>query len=157
MLIENLPSPGVINAGLQLRTIAAKAISFVETVAAITPGGKVTEAAKLQAFFTACATAAGLVAGYAPVNTVAPAVTGTATNGSTLTTTNGTWTGDATITYTRQWCRNTAGVWAPIAGATGTTYVLTAADVGKTIRCDVTATNNLGVVSASSNVTATVA
>jgi hypothetical protein len=81
-----------------------------------------------------------------PRNTVAPAVTGTATSGSTLTTTNGTWAGNA-ATYTRQWQRDGAN----IGGATGTTYVLQAADVGHSVRCVVTATNSTGAVSANSN------
>jgi hypothetical protein len=81
-----------------------------------------------------------------PRNTVAPAVTGTATQGSTLTTTNGTWAGNA-ATYTRQWQRDGAN----IGGATGTTYVLQAADVGHSVRCVVTATNSTGAVSANSN------
>jgi hypothetical protein len=47
----------------------------------------------------------------------------------------------------------------PISGATSSTYVLVAADVGNTIRCVVTATNSVapGGVSANSNSTATVA
>jgi hypothetical protein len=93
--------------------------------------------------------------GSAPVNTVAPAVTGTATFGSTLTTTNGTWTGAPAPTFTYQWQRVTTN----ISGATSSTYVLIAADVGNTIRCVVTATNSIAPsgVAANSNSTATVA
>lgn len=91
--------------------------------------------------------------GSLPVNTVAPAVTGTATFGQTLTTTNGTWTGAPAPTFTYQWQRVTTN----ISGATSSTYVLVAADVGNTVRCVVTATNALGAVSANSNNTATVA
>ena len=92
--------------------------------------------------------------GSAPVNTVAPAVTGTATFGSTLTTTNGTWTGAPAPTFTYQWQRVTTN----ISGATSSTYVLVAADVGNTIRCVVTATNPLAPsgVTANSNSTASV-
>ena len=89
----------------------------------------------------------------APVNTVAPAVTGTASFGSTLTTTNGTWTGAPAPTFSYQWQRVTTN----IGGATSSTYVLVAADVGNTIRCVVTATNIIAAVSANSNSTATVA
>jgi len=89
----------------------------------------------------------------APVNSVAPVVSGTATFGQTLTTTNGTWTGVPTPTFTYQWQRVTT----PISGATSSTYVLVAADVGNTIRCVVTATNAVSAVSANSNNTATVA
>lgn len=89
----------------------------------------------------------------APVNTVAPAVTGTATFGQTLSTTNGTWIGAPAPTFTYQWQRVTTN----ISGATSSTYVLVAADVGNTIRCVVTATNSVAAVSANSNSTATVA
>lgn len=92
------------------------------------------------------------VAGNAPVNTVAPVVSGTATFGQTLSTTDGTWTGVPTPTFTYQWQRVTTN----IGGATSSTYVLVAADVGNTIRCVVTATNAVSAVSANSNSTAAV-
>jgi hypothetical protein len=94
--------------------------------------------------------------GSAPVNTVAPAVTGTATFGSTLTTTNGTWTGAPAPTFTYQWFRSPS---TSISGATSTTYVLVAADVGFGIFCQVRATNSVAPsgVTANSNTTATVA
>lgn len=64
---STLPSPGVISSGWQLRREAAKAISFVEIVAARTPGGKTRAAGALSTFFTACATAlSGLVDVTAP-------------------------------------------------------------------------------------------
>lgn len=69
-----------------------------------------------------------------PVNTVAPAITGTATVGSTLTVSSGTWSN--TPSYTYQWRRN--GV--DIALATASTYLLVAADGGKTVTAIVTAT-----------------
>ena len=94
--------------------------------------------------------------GSAPVNTVAPAVTGTATFGSTLTTTNGTWTGAPAPTFAYQWFRSPS---TSISGATSSTYVLVAADVGFGIFCRVTATNSIAPsgVTADSNTTATVA
>lgn len=93
--------------------------------------------------------------GAAPVNTVAPAVTGTASFGSTLTTTNGTWTGAPAPTFTYQWFRSPS---TSISGATSSTYVLVAADVGFGIFCQVTATNSIAPsgVTANSNTTATV-
>jgi hypothetical protein len=54
---STLPSPGVISMGHKLRREAASAISFIEIVAARTPGGKTRAAASLATFFTACATA----------------------------------------------------------------------------------------------------
>ncbi len=86
-----------------------------------------------------------------PVNTVRPAITGIAQVGQTLTVTNGTWSGNA-ASYSRQWQRGGAN----IAGATASTYVCVAADVGFAIRCVVTATNSTGSTSATSNTTANV-
>lgn len=80
-------------------------------------------------------------AAQAPVNTVAPTISGTGTVGLTLTrVSDGTWTGTPTPTLARNWQRG--GV--DIAGATGTTYVLQAADSGQQIRLRVTGTNSQG-------------
>jgi len=59
----------------------------------------------------------------------------------------GQWSGDAPITYTQQWLRE--GV--DIVGATNTTYIITSGDVGATLSCRVTATNDVGSASALSN------
>ena len=81
-----------------------------------------------------------------PVNTLAPSITGPLTDGATLTADKGTWSGTPTITYGYQWRRcDAAGAnCADIAGATGTTYVLTHADVDGTVQLRVTATNAAG-------------
>jgi hypothetical protein len=94
-----------------------------------------------------------------PVSVTAPTVTGTAKDGQTLTTANGTWAGTATITYTRQWKRcNSAGAsCTAISGATATTYALTAADVGFTIRASWTATNGVGSATADTAPTVVIA
>lgn len=64
---------------------------------------------------------------------VKPTVSGTAEVGSTLTANAGTWTpADATLSY--QWRRSGAS----IGGATSSTYVLTASDIGSTITVRVT-------------------
>lgn len=90
-------------------------------------------------------------AGKKPANTVLPAITGTATQGQTLTSSTGTWT-NTPDAYAYQWRR--AGV--PIDGATASTRLLGAADVGSAMSCTVTATN-LGVsTSATSAPTAAV-
>lgn len=108
--------------------------------------------------FTATLESSGsFVVTIGPYNTVLPAVSGTLGEGDTLTTTTGTWAGDATITYARQW-QNAASAdendpsWANIAAATGATYVLTAGDVGKYVRCKITATNTTGSTVAFSNI-----
>lgn len=62
MRIDNLPSPGVINTSQVLRTVAAKAISYVEIMAGMSADGKATEAKPLSAFFAACKAAADAVA-----------------------------------------------------------------------------------------------
>lgn len=95
---------------------------------------------------TATSNSVGPVAASAPpVNTAAPAVTGISAVGNALSVTNGTWTG--ALSFTRQWRRNGT----PIAGATGTTYRLVAADEGATIDAVVTATNSYGIAAAASN------
>jgi len=71
-----------------------------------------------------------------PVNSVAPAITGTTTQGQTLTCSTGTWTQSPSYTY--QW--NRSGV--AIIGATASTRVLAAGDVGATMTCTVKATKS---------------
>lgn len=82
-----------------------------------------------------------------PTNTVAPVVSGTPTVGQTLSTTNGTWSGVGTITYAYQWLDDGAA----ISGATSSTYTLTAGEEGGFITCRVTATDDNGSASATSN------
>lgn len=82
-----------------------------------------------------------------PVNTVAPVISGTTTLGSVLTTTNGTWTAKPTATFTYQWKRNGSN----IIGATNSTYTLVNDDGATNITCEVTATNDFGSASATSN------
>ena len=69
-----------------------------------------------------------------------------ARDGSTLTANPGTWEGTPTITYEYQWQRcDAAGTnCVNIPGETGSTYTLTPADVGSTIRVLVTAVNDAG-------------
>ncbi len=82
----------------------------------------------------------------APVNTVPPTISGTAELGQTLTAIPGEWSEGPTSLAT-QWARcNAAGYGcAPVAGATGSTYAVTAADAGSTIRVQETAANASGV------------
>lgn len=92
-----------------------------------------------------------IAAAAAPANTAAPTITGTATVGQTLSASTGTWTNSPTA-YTYQWNRGGSA----IAGATASTYVLTAADSGTTITVTVTASNSAGSASATSAATGTV-
>ena len=74
-----------------------------------------------------------------PVNTAIPTISGAPQVGRTLTATNGTWT-NSPASFTYQW--NRAGT--PIPGATASTYIPAAADVGNTLTISVTATNGSG-------------
>src|SRR3954452_21169028 len=80
-----------------------------------------------------------------PHNHAAPVITGANYVKSQLTTTSGVWSGFQPITFKYQWRRcdafGTLESCVDIAGATGTTYTQTTADLDKTIRIFVTATN----------------
>lgn len=113
------------------------------------------------ATLTAFASAAGLGTAarqVAPINTVPPAITGTAQQSQTLTTSNGTWTGTAPISYRYQWlrCNRSGNGCSDISGATERTYLVRAADVDRTIRARVTASNSDGSSAATSAPTAVV-
>jgi len=94
-----------------------------------------------------------------PVNRTPPAIAGTAQQGQTLTEVRGSWTGEPT-SYAYQWvqCDSAESNCAPINGATGQDYTVTAADVGHTLRVQETASNEAGASDpASSSATAVVA
>ena len=80
----------------------------------------------------------------APVNTVKPTI---AQKEKTLFCLPGTWTGTPEIKYTYQWKRNDI----PIEEANTNSYLLSVFDVDKSIKCTVTAANNVGKTSADSN------
>jgi hypothetical protein len=84
-----------------------------------------------------------------PVNTVSlPAISGTTAVGQTLTASPGTWSdakdGGSTITFTYQWRRaaTATGAATAIPGATGSTYLLGNADLGRFIEVRVIATDS---------------
>lgn len=83
-----------------------------------------------------------------PVMTAAPMVSGQPGLGKTLTTDDGSWNASATFTY--QWlrCDESYAGCTNIPGATGTTYVTAAADVGHVLGTLVTATNVSGSATA---------
>jgi hypothetical protein len=87
-----------------------------------------------------------------PVNTGLPALSGTAQVGKTLSTTNGSWSGATPMTFAYQWrrCDAAGSSCVSIPGATSSSYALASADLGRTIRAQVTATNAAGSASASS-------
>ena len=93
-----------------------------------------------------------------PRNTSLPIISGSAVEGNALAAQPGSWVGALPITFGYQWLRcnkNGAGCGA-IGGATGSSYTLTASDVGRRVRVTVTATNSDGAVSATSETTAVV-
>jgi hypothetical protein len=93
----------------------------------------------------------------APTNSAAPVVSGTPQAGKTLTASTGSWAGSPTA-YTFQWlrCSSSGSSCGPIAGATGSSYVLQTADVGFTARVTVVASTSAGSNSATSAATAVV-
>ena len=97
--------------------------------------------------------------GAGPVNSVPPAISGTPTEGQTLVAADGTWAGAAPIAFTYAWsrCDATGAACAAIAGATGKTYVLAAADIDRTLRVAVTAKNIPGSDTETSAPTALIA
>jgi hypothetical protein len=94
-------------------------------------------------------------AGTPPANTAPPAIAGTLRDGGALTGAPGTWSGDTPMTFGYRWKR-CAATCVDIAGATGQSYTLTAADVGQKVLLTVTATNSAGAATASSAQTGTV-
>lgn len=92
------------------------------------------------------------VAALKPANTSVPSITGVAKEGRTLTGAVGSWTGTPTIAYARQWlrCSSTGASCVNITSATAATYTVVAADIGKTIRFKVTASNAAGSTTAQS-------
>lgn len=72
-----------------------------------------------------------------PTISVAPTISGSLLVGSTLSLTSGTWSGATAPTYSYQWQKCSAtdvATCTNIAGATATTFVLTAAEVGSYLR-----------------------
>jgi len=98
------------------------------------------------------------VSAVAPSSTSAPTISGQATVGQALAVSTGGWAGTTPMTFTYQWnrCDSAGANCAPIAGATGSTYTLGAADVGSTIVAAVTAGDQSGTATASSAATAVV-
>ena len=126
-----------------------------------------------RATFVALAAAIGVVtlglpavgnpaAAVPPQATREPIINGSAEQGRTLSASRGSWTG-GNLSFAYRWvrCGTSGGLpdgsdCTAIAGATGSRYVLTSADVGFRLRVRVTATNAEGSRTAASNPTAVV-
>jgi hypothetical protein len=92
----------------------------------------------------------------APKNTSPPTISGTPKVGQRLTASPGSWSGNPTFTYQWQRCDADVLVCTNVAGATGTTYGLTLADLGFRVRVEVTAKNAKGTATAFSAPTSVV-
>jgi chitodextrinase len=87
----------------------------------------------------------------APSNTLLPSISGIAQVGQSLVVLQGSWTGSPT-SYAYQWlrCDSAGAACSPIPGATASSYTVASADVSRTLRATVTATNSGGSTSATS-------
>jgi hypothetical protein len=94
----------------------------------------------------------------APTNTSAPTISGNTIQAETLAASAGSWPGP-NPTYSYQWnrCDSSGAACTAIAGATASTHVLVAGDVGVTLRVAVMATNKNGSAIATSAATDVVA
>ena len=128
----------------------ANAIQFdpstltTSTVQAVPQAAALTAVSCIASYECAAVDSAGnAFAGFLPpASTTPPTITGTAQQGQTLTEHHGTWANYPASAYGGlQWedCNNSGC--APIPGATGSTYVLQASDVGNQIAVMETATN----------------
>jgi hypothetical protein len=94
-------------------------------------------------------------ASVAPTPVSPPVVGGDALVGRTLSSTDGQWAGSAPMTFSFVWLRCRPDC-VPIDGAGSSTYTLTDADLGATVRSQVTASNAAGSAAESSAATGVV-
>jgi hypothetical protein len=94
-----------------------------------------------------------------PVNTAPPSISGSAVSGQTLSASAGSWSGTQPISFAYQWqrCMDGGTVCATVASQVGSSYTLSALDVGATIRINVTASNSDGSTAVASAPTGVVA
>ena len=97
----------------------------------------------------------GVAAAAVPVNTSAPTISGTLRVGETLRANNGTWSNSPT-SFVVQWRRCSSAGNACVTIAAGSTYLLVAADAGRTLRVRVIARNADGAGAADSAATGVV-
>jgi len=128
-------------------------VSYVSTSADV--GMYLTaQVAGINTFGYALAGAIGTIQVGSPEATTGPTVSGSTSVGSTWTLNVGTWTGTPAPTFVQAWLRCDAPVasafttvpagCSAISGAKATSYVTTAADVGKYVTAQVAGVNSLG-------------
>jgi hypothetical protein len=124
--------------------------------------GRILAAAAAGALMATLAGVVGMAGATTAANPPAvrtlPSIAGTTHENATLTARNGNWGGSQPITYAYQWrrCGAGGGSCVDVANATGKTYVLTTADVGRRMRVVVKATNSAGSSTAVSRPSAVV-
>ena len=93
-----------------------------------------------------------------PGNLTLPVISGAAQDQAVLTTSTGTWEGTPPLEYSYQWssCTSAGASCKKITGATSASYTIPTAEIGKTIRVGVTATNGAGSKAVNSAVTAVI-
>jgi len=98
---------------------------------------------------TTVTTFSTVVEAAAPVLVLAPSISGAALDGELLQGQQGLWTGPGPISLSYQWqsCNQSGAACVAIPGATEATYRLSDANLGATIRLDVTATSPHGQAS----------
>jgi hypothetical protein len=132
------------------RTLPAEAVGRTVrvVVTATNAAGSRTAASKVSAVVVA-------IPDNVPRNTAPPTLRGDARLGQRLMVHNGAWKGASRIRFTYEWqrCDVTGGSCLPVARATSARYGLTVADVSKTIRVVVTASNTVGTNTAVSKQT----
>ena len=94
--------------------------------------------------------ATAVIAPAPPANVTPPTISGGSAAGQSVSADAGSWTGTPPLAYAYQWerCDASGTACADMAGATSQTYVLATADVGGSVRVQVTATNSAGASSA---------
>jgi hypothetical protein len=92
-----------------------------------------------------------------PSNMTPPSVRGSSRAGQVLRASNGTWIGTKPLAFRYQWRRCDGPFCTTVANATSASYVLSAADVGRTVLVAVTASNAGGTATAQSLPTSVVA
>jgi hypothetical protein len=95
---------------------------------------------------------------YPPTNTTAPTISGNAVENQRLTANEGVWSGGQSVRFAYRWlrCDQNGNGCADLANATAKTYTVQTADIGRTLRVRVTASNNDGPRSVTSGATAVV-
>jgi hypothetical protein len=95
----------------------------------------------------------------APLSTALPLVQGSPQDGTLLAASSGGWLGTSPFEFSYQWqrCAPSGGSCGTLPGATGPSYLLSGADVGLTVRVQVTAKNVAGTTAAQSAPTGVIA